>query len=76
LYVYIRIFLSSSNINIANNRRAFLYAAFLQYMIQGVGSAILSSSAGMIGFAAIALFTNVADITDEKKKLPRIKIRL
>lgn len=35
--------------------KAFLYSALLSYMIHAVGSAILSSSAGVIGFIALAL---------------------
>lgn len=55
--VYVRVFLTMKNSKLDSSRRAFLYAAYIQYMIHAVGSAILSSSAGMIGFMAIAMFT-------------------
>lgn len=41
--------------------KAFLYAAFLSYMIHAVGSAILSSSAGVIGFIALGLVCSSYD---------------
>lgn len=74
IFVYIRVFLTFINKNYTNERRAFIYAAYLQYMIHAVGSAILSSSAGLIGFMAIAMFT----ISDEKssRKKSRLKIHI
>lgn len=41
--------------------KAFLYAAFFSYMIHAVGSAILSSSAGVIGFIALGLVCSSCD---------------
>lgn len=75
LLVYIRIFFSfTNNKNIAKERKAFIYAAYLQYMIHAVGSAILSSSAGMIGFMAIAMFTTTQN--EEEQRKSRLKIHL
>lgn len=74
LLVYILMFLSLVNKDFGYQTRAFLFAAFLQYMIHGVGSAILSNSAGMIGFMALAIFSVVNE--DEKNKKSRIHLRL
>ncbi len=72
-FVYVRVFLTIKNSKLESSRRAFLYAAYLQYMIHAVGSAILSSSAGMIGFMAIAMFT----LDNEKIKSDRrLKIHI
>lgn len=70
--VFVRIFMTFSNKKYNNQRKAFLYAAYLQYMIHAVGSAILSSSAGLIGFMALAMFT-VSD-NDTHKRKSRLKI--
>ena len=43
-------------------------------MIHAVGSAILSSSAGLIGFMALAIFTVSYD--DNQKNKSRLKIHL
>lgn len=72
--VYVRIFLTFKNNKYTNQRRAFIYAAYLQYMIHAIGSAILSSSAGLIGFMAIAIFTISDDQTEKRKS--RLKIHL
>lgn len=54
--LFIRIFISfTRSRGIPAESKAFLYSAFLSYIIHAVGSAILSSSAGMIGFIALAL---------------------
>lgn len=53
--IYIRVFLSFKKIAIKKEQRAFLYAAYLQYMIHAIGAAILSSSAGLIGAIAISM---------------------
>ncbi len=76
LYIsaYIMIFLSFKNNKYNSQTKAFLYAAFLQYMIHAVGSAILSSSAGLIGFMALAIFTVSYD--DNQKNKSRLKIHL
>ncbi|MDD6728005.1 MAG: hypothetical protein PUE08_02125 [Eubacteriales bacterium] len=70
--VFVRIFLTFSSNKYSNQHKAFLYAAYIQYMIHAVGSAILSSSAGLIGFMAIAMFTFLDD--DTKKRTPKFKI--
>ena len=71
--VFVRAFLTMKSSKLESSRRAFLYAAYLQYMIHAVGSAILSSSAGMIGFMAIALFTlDTEKLTQERRLRVRI----
>ena len=72
LIVYIRVFFTFKNKKFTNQRKAFIYAVFLQYMIHAIGSAILSSSAGLIGFMAIALFT----ISDDESERKRSKIKI
>ncbi len=72
LAIFVRIFLSFSNKDFDHKRKAFLYAAFLQYMIHAVGAAILSSSAGLIGFMAIAIFT--LEENDAQKVRRRVRI--
>ena len=63
--LYMRIFLSFAyNRGAQSESKSFLYAAFFAYMIHAVGSAILSSSAGMIGFIAMAL---VSSPSEEKR---------
>lgn len=74
IIAFVRVFLTLKSKKYANQRRAFIYAAYLQYMIHGIGSAILSSSAGLIGFMAIAIFT-ISDEQSEKRK-SRLKIHL
>lgn len=55
-YVYVRILLSFNGAaSMESDAKAFLYASFASYVIHAVGSAILSSSSGVIGFIAIAL---------------------
>lgn len=54
--LFIRIFMSFAHSRgVRSESKAFLYSAFLSYIIHAIGSAILSSSAGMIGFIALAL---------------------
>lgn len=55
IYIYIRVFLSFKKIAIKKEQKAFLYAAYLQYMIHAIGAAILSTSAGVIGAIAISM---------------------
>lgn len=74
IIVYVRIFFTFRNKSFTNQRKAFIYAAYLQYMIHAIGSAILSSSAGLIGFMAIAIFTATED--KDKRLRSRFKFRL
>lgn len=74
LLAYVLVFLSFKNNKYNNQTKAFLYAAFLQYMIHAIGSAILSSSAGLIGFMALAIFTVSND--DGIKIKSRLKIHI
>lgn len=56
--VYIRIFLSfQKKLAFSPDRKAFIYANFISYVIHAIGSAILSASAGIIGFIALAIVT-------------------
>lgn len=69
---YMRIILSfTHNRGTQTESKSFLYAAFFAYMIHAVGSAILSSSAGMIGFIAMAL----ASSPSEEKRNPLVDDR-
>ena len=64
--LFARIFLSfKDNRGNKAESKAFLYSALLSYIIHAIGSAILSSSAGMIGFIAMAL---VNSPTGESRK--------
>lgn len=74
ILVFVRIFVSLNRRDFNYAKRAFVLALFLQYMIHAVGSAILSSSAGMIGFIAMALFSNIGE--NEKERIKNIKIHL
>lgn len=54
--IYLRIFISfKAQYNSSPDKKALLYSSFISYMIHAVGSAILSSSAGVIGFIALAM---------------------
>jgi hypothetical protein len=75
--IFVRIFLSLNRKDFSNSKRAYLYAAFFQYMIQAIGGAILSSSYGMIGFAGIALLTVIdPDKENQTARLPSFKIKI
>lgn len=67
--IFVNIFKSIKRQTSLNNyQKAFLYAGFSQYMIHAVGSAILSSSAGMLGFIGLAMLLNPyneTEISDE-----------
>lgn len=57
--IFVNIFKSIKRQTGLNNyQKAFLYAGYGQYMIHAVGSAILSSSAGMLGFIGLAMLMN------------------
>lgn len=71
--VYFRVFLTLNNDKFSNEKRAFVYACYLQYMIHAIGSAILSSSAGMIGFMGLALVT---ELDESQEKSGRLKIHI
>lgn len=67
--LFVRIFLSFVNSRgVKAESKAFLYSALLSYIIHAIGSAILSSSAGMIGFIAMALVNSPAG--ESRKSLP------
>lgn len=73
-YSFLRIFFTFNMSKYDAQKKAFLYAAFIQYMLHGIGSAVLSSSAGQIGFIAMALFAAVDEINIKNKK--KISFRL
>lgn len=66
VYLYIFKFISSDKYS--SNIKAFLYAILLQFYIHAIGSAILSSSAGLIGFIIIGI------IIMPRKRIERNKI--
>ena len=74
LAVYVKLFFTFANKKMGNAQKAYLYGAFVQYMVHAIGSAILTSSAGMIGIIAIALFSVTEEKEDSAMKLPRVKI--
>ena len=54
--VFVRIFLSfKGQIQFSEEQKAFVYSAYIQYIVHAVGSAILSSSAGMLGFIVLGM---------------------
>ncbi len=70
--MYVRIFLSLNYSKLESNRRAFLYAMFAQYMVHALGSAILQSSTGFLGFMMMSLCT----VVDEEKENKGQKIKI
>lgn len=72
--VYGKVFFTFANKKTGNAQKAFLYAAFVQYMIHAVGSAILTSSIGMVGFVSIALFSVTEEKASPSIKLPHVRI--
>lgn len=76
IIIYLRLFMTFTNLNFGPLKRAFLYAAFAQFMVHGIGSAILTSSSGMIGFATLALFTNTIVEKDSTFRIPKVRISL
>lgn len=71
-WVYIRIFASiKKQRQFSTEQKAFVYAAYLQYIVHAVGSAILSSSAGVVGFIALAILFEPEDrIGETNTNLP------
>ena len=53
IYIYIFKFFSTGQYS--SNIKAYLYAMTLQFYIHAIGSAILSSSAGVLGFIILGL---------------------
>lgn len=71
--VYLRVFFSMTKVKTTPQKKAYLYAAYLQHIINAIGSAILSSSAGMIGFLSVALVSQLAQDNSSQDK--RLKVR-
>ena len=53
IYLYIFRFFSTGKYS--SNIKAYLYAVLLQFYIHAIGSAILSSSAGVLGFLILGI---------------------
>lgn len=71
ILVYVRIFINLGYSTESGPRRAFLYAMFAQYMIHAIGSAILQSSTGMLGFMLMSLCT----IVDSERENAHRKVK-
>lgn len=74
--VYYRVLRSMTNANFTLEQRAFLYSAFAQYVIHAIGSGIITSSPGLIGFMAMALFTPNDEAMNRSSMLKKIKITI
>lgn len=66
--VYIRIFNSIKKVKLNLEQRAFCYAAYAAQLIHAVGSAILSSSAGVISAIAIGMVLGGSYSKNRNKK--------
>lgn len=54
--IYVRIFISIKKASdLAIDQKALVYSEYISYIVHAVGAAILSSSAGVIGFIALAM---------------------
>lgn len=71
--VYTSIFFTFTNNKYSFDQKAFLYAAFAQYVIHAIGSGIITSSSGMIGFIAMAIACQQSSNIDLKNKIPTVK---
>lgn len=74
IVVYVRIFMMISASKADKTKKAFLYAAYFQYIIHAFGSSIFASSPGLIGCMAIALCI-FPDPEAEKANKKKLKIR-
>lgn len=74
IIVYIRVFRSMTSLNFSTEQRAFLYAAFAQYVIHAIGAGIITSSPGLIGFMAMALFIPSDKAMNKGVMLPKLRI--
>lgn len=74
IIVYFRVFRTMTSYNFSYEQRAFLYAAFAQYVIHAIGSGIITSSPGLIGFMAMALFIPSDKEMDKGVLLPKVRI--
>ncbi len=74
IIVYLRVFRSMTSLSFSTEQRAFLYAAFAQYVIHAIGAGIITSSPGVIGFMAMALFIPGDKAMDKGVILPKIRI--
>jgi len=67
--VYVRIFLSlKGQVQFRAEEKAFVYSSYIQYLVHAVGSAILSSSAGVIGFIALGMVIEPEQRIEQRNK--------
>lgn len=71
--VYILTFVSMAKSKMPAAKKAFIYAIYIQHLINGLGTAILSSSSGMIAFIGIAL---VSELDQNNTTGKRLKIHI
>ena len=71
--VYILTFVSMAKSKMPASKKAFIYAIYIQHLINGLGTAILSSSSGMIAFIGIAL---VSELDQNNTTGKRLKIHI
>lgn len=71
--VYILTFISMVKTNMPASKKAFIYAIYIQHMINALGTAVLSSSLGTISFISLAL---ISELDDNKTVGKRLKIHI
>lgn len=76
LTVYVATFFLFTNKKYRFDQKAFLIAAFAQYVIHAIGSGIITSSSGMIGFIAMALACQKGSDVNLKSNIPSLKIKI
>lgn len=75
-YSYINIFKSIQRSKADYSKKAYIYAMFIQYMVHGLGSSILTSSAGLIGFMGLSLICFPDPNQEQKRINTRIHFKL
>ena len=82
IMIFVRIFQTFKRSGTVGEAKAFQYAIFIQLMIQAIGTAIISSSAGFIAFAALSLYSiPTLEYNKEKnetkiKRIPKRKLKI
>ena len=71
--VYILTFISMAKVKMPASKKAFIYAIYIQHLINGLGTAVLSSASGMIAFIGIAL---VSELYESKTTGKRLNIHI
>lgn len=67
--VYILTFISMAKAKMPASKKAFIYAIYIQHLINGLGTAVLSSASGMIAFIGIALVSELYESKTTGKRL-------